>query len=339
MHGRAPVPRVSASLVSVAAAITITACGGSSITSVTAPSNSTATRCQPSFDSAPRSFGPTGGASTIAVTVSRECAWSAASGSPWLAITSGAQGQGDGTIAFRLDENRDPVARNGAIAIAEGRVEVTQQAGACRFDVEPSQSDVAASGGTIQVTVRTHAVCEWPAGVESPWMSVSTSGGRGDGAVVVTIAANTGPERSGVVTAAGQRVTLVQRAAAAPPVPVPPTPAPTPPAPTPPAPTPPPTPAPPTPVPPTPTPPTPTPPAPTPPPGGEDIELSGRVESVSGNCPVLRFVVDNRTVTTDRDTKFRRGNCNDVERGTRVDVEGRRQSNGVVTAREVEIRR
>ena len=116
------------------AGLTSAACGGSATTSVSAPSP-TAARCQPALDSSPRSFGPQGGTSAISVTVARECQWSVSSGAAWVTVTSGAQGQGDGTVNVRIDPNPDPVARSGVVLIADARVEVAQQGEACRFEV------------------------------------------------------------------------------------------------------------------------------------------------------------------------------------------------------------
>jgi Domain of unknown function (DUF5666)/Putative binding domain, N-terminal/Viral BACON domain len=295
------------------------ACGSTS-TSVTAPSVTDA-RCQPSFDATPRSFGPGGGTSTVAVSVPRECSWSAASAAPWLAITSGAQGQGDGSIAFRIDSNPDPVSRSSAILIGNGRVDVSQQPGACRFDVVSPQGTVAAAGTTFTIEVRAHAVCEWSVAVETSWTAATPASGRGNGTISVTVAPNTGGERVGFVIAAGQRIPITQAAPSAPP----PTPAPpAPPAPPPPAPTPTPT-------------PTPPPPAPTPTPvPEEDVELSGRVFALSGQCPNLLFTVEGSVVVTNDATKFKGGKCDDIENGTRVRIKGRRQSTGIVVAREVE---
>src|SRR5262245_47625988 len=116
-----------------AASLTIAGCGSSTSTSITAPS-STPARCQPSFDGSPRSFGPSGGTGSVSVTVSRECSWTAAAVAPWMSITSGSSGQGDGTIGFRVDSNPDPVSRASAVTINDGHVDVSQQAAACRFD-------------------------------------------------------------------------------------------------------------------------------------------------------------------------------------------------------------
>ena len=318
--------RASFGIAAVVAAWVAAACGSSTSTSVTSPSTVGA-RCQPSFDGSPRSFAANGGTGNVAVTVPRECSWSAASAAPWVTITSGSSGQGDGTLAFRVDGNPDPVGRNGAIAIGDGRVEIAQQPGACRFDVAVPIDSIAAEGGRFEIRVQAHDVCSWTAASDSPWASVNPAAGRGAGTVSVTVAPNTGATRTGFVTAAGVRMPLTQAAAQAPP----PSPAP----PTPPVPAPTPAPAP------TPTPPPPPPPSPAPPPPAPtpvDVELNGRVSNLAGACPLLTFVVEGVPVVTTSQTTFKKVSCDRLESGDRVRVKGLRIGDGPVDAREVEKR-
>jgi hypothetical protein len=49
--------------------------------------------------------------------------------------------------------------------------------------------------------------------------------------------------------------------------------------------------------------------------------------------------VDGTLVTTDAQTKFKRGSCDNLENTDRVDVKGRRQTGGSVLATEVEFRK
>ena len=294
-------------------------CGGSATTSVTAPTAAGA-RCQPSFDRSPQSFGPEGGTRSIAVSVARECPWSASSGAVWLAITSGAQGQGDGSIVFRAAPNPNPLSRSGAVLIGEGRVEVAQQPAPCRFEVSHPDLAIASLGAALQIRVRTQAPCEWSSSSPVPWASAAPISGSGSANVSLTVDANNGAGRTAVVVVAGERLTLTQTGAQSPP---PPPPVPTPVPPPPPAPTPVPPPA-----------PVPPPPAPAPP-GPEEVELKGSVEGLSGRCLNVRFTVAGTVVTTSRDTRFKGGSCADLENGDRVDVKGQKQPDGSVAADEV----
>ena len=242
------VPALQFAAVSAAAGVLASGCGSTAETSVTpnAPA-----RCQATLAAPSTNFGPGGGTGSVAVTVARECSWSARSAVPWIAVTGGQDGQGEGTVTFRIGENADPTARRGSLSIAEQSVQLAQDAAPCRFTVESDESSAPATGGDISIGVRTHALCSWTTASAVDWMSASPSSGKGDATVHVTVAANpSAAPRSASVTVAGQTVTLSQQPsvatppspAPAPPAPAPapnpPAPSPTPPAPTPPAPTP-----------------------------------------------------------------------------------------------------
>ena len=68
-----------------------------------------------------------GGTGTVTVTTSPGCAWSAASGVPWITITSGTSGSGDGTVAFSVAVNTTGAARSGSMTVAGQTVTVNQQ--------------------------------------------------------------------------------------------------------------------------------------------------------------------------------------------------------------------
>ena len=79
---------------------------------------------------------------------------------------------------------------------------------------------------------------------------------------------------------------------------------------------------------------------PTPPPGPVPVrpmDVDGRIESISGSCPVVTFEVKNRTVYTTSDTRYEDGRCRDLERREKVKVRGMLMSDGKVRADEVEI--
>lgn len=316
-------------LLSALAAISA-ACGTSTSTTTTGPST---VRCQPTLTPSSSTFGSSGGTGTLNVSVARDCAWSASTEAAWIVFTSDREGQGDGSVTFRLEGNIDPVTRRGAIAVGSVRAELSQEAAPCRFEVTVSTEPVSADGGDRVIEIRAHPACGWTAASRASWIQVSPTGGRGDGVVRAEVASNEGTTRSGEIAVADERVTLVQAARRVPPSPAP-TPAPGPapsPGPTPTPPTPPPAPAPaPAPAP----PPTP-PPSPTP---VRAIELKGKVAGVSGTCPSLTFTLEQYTVWTSGSTTFKKGPCRDVKNGADVNVEGFLMSDGKVRADEVELK-
>ena len=293
-------------LVFVAPLAVLTACGSSTTTNVTAP---TTVRCQPSISPSVTSFPATGGTATATVGVSRECEWSATSNAPWLVITGGARGQGDGTITYRVDPNADPVARRGALAAGGIEVELSQAAAPCRYDVGAGSTTLPADGGETRIDVSTHAACSWTASTDASWAGLTPTSGRGTASLRLSAGVNSGGTRSVTVAVSDGHVTVTQLARSQP-APVPPPPAP---------------------------PPAPPDPGPVPPPApGTPIDLDGKVESLSGACPALSFVVQARLVLTTAATEFKKVQCKDVKNGMSVKVSGTLMPDNTVVASRVE---
>jgi hypothetical protein len=72
------------------------------------------------------------------------------------------------------------------------------------------------------------------------------------------------------------------------------------------------------------------------PPQSQKVEISGRVQSVSGSCPSLSMRVDSDHVTTDSSTRFKGEPCGKIRPGVRVRVKGHR-SGGTIKADEVDV--
>lgn len=326
----------------LAALVAAAGCGSSASTStnITAP---TSNRCEATVAAPPSAFGPAGGSGTLTITVARECAWRAITPNAWVTFTSAVEGQGDGSVAFRVAENPDPVSRQASISVADRQVTLAQQAAPCRYTVSPPPTAITEKGGEAAITVATHAACQWTASAEQPWATVAPAQGQGPATIRVTVQPNGGPARETAVVVAGERVALQQVASTpAPPAPVPPTPTPTPgpappapppPTPTPPAPTPEPTPPAPSPTPPAPAPPPPTPPPPVPAPVPvRAITLDDEVEKLVGTCPALTFELDGYVVYATATTEYQRGPCKNVRNGADIEVRGFLMSDGRVRA-------
>ena len=153
--------------------LSVIACGSSTSTSTSVTSPSTTPRCQANASSPATPFGSGGGVGSITVTVARDCTWNATTQSSWIVLTSAVSGQGDGTVTYRVSENADPLVRNGAIAVADAQVAVSQEAAACRYDVTPNTDAVAPDGGELTIAVHAHPACAWTAASQVEWASVS----------------------------------------------------------------------------------------------------------------------------------------------------------------------
>jgi hypothetical protein len=198
-------------LLALAAAVTTAACGSSSSTS-TGPSPA---KCQVSLDVSPKSFTAGGTRGTVSVTTQAECAWTAASQAAWLSDLVPASGQGTGEFTFQVPANPVPAARQGEIDVNGTRVSVSQEAAACVYALTPAAQSVGAGGGAATaVAVATTSGCAWTAVSAVPWITVTSGAtGNGNGAVGFTVAGNTGAQRTGTLTIAGQTFTVTQGAA------------------------------------------------------------------------------------------------------------------------------
>jgi hypothetical protein len=299
-------------------ALASVACGSSATTSstITSPASS---RCEANVSNSTNSFGPAGGTGTLTISVARECAWRAISSASWVTFTTSVEGQGDGTVGYRVAENGEPGARQATFSVAERQISLSQQGVPCQYTIDGVPERIDQQGAQASIALRTHAACPWTARSEAAWASITPTSGSGDAVLHVTVAPNSGDDRPVTLMIAGQRVSMMQSAV---PAPAPPTPTPTP------TPTPSPEP-PPSPTPPPPGPGPAPPPAPTP---VEEIQLAGLVSNLTGACPAWRFTLDGRIVFTRQETSYERGPCSRMRNGIHVEVTGWRMSDGTVRA-------
>jgi hypothetical protein len=164
-----------------------------------------------SFEVAPltHTIDPAGGTRTVNVTAASGCAWTASSAQPWITITSGASGNGSGTVTLSIAGDTGP-GRSGSVTVAGQSVTLTQGSG-CSFAIAPDTRSLPASGGNTAVTVTAGGGCAWTAKSNVSWITVSSgASGSGNGTVNLAIASTSGPGRSGTVTIAGRTFTVNQ---------------------------------------------------------------------------------------------------------------------------------
>ncbi len=147
-----------------------------------------------------------GGASGLALGVTANVAWTAATNAPWLAIISGESGTTNGTVLFDVAANAG-AARTGTIVVAGGGLArtctVVQAAFVPALAVSPASTNVgsgAASGLMLGVT----ANVAWTAATNAPWLAISSGeSGTTNGTVMFDVAANAGAARTGRIVVAG----------------------------------------------------------------------------------------------------------------------------------------
>ncbi|HWQ32963.1 MAG TPA: BACON domain-containing carbohydrate-binding protein [Blastocatellia bacterium] len=86
----------------------------------------------------------------------------------------------------------------------------------CTYSISPASQSFATGGGQGSVNITTQANCAWTATSNASFITI-TSGtpGNGSGTLNYSVAANTGPARSGTLTIAGQTFTVNQSGATA----------------------------------------------------------------------------------------------------------------------------
>jgi hypothetical protein len=173
----------------------------------------TQTACTFSIDPTSRNFTLTGGTQNIVVTATSNCAWSAVvtSNSPWVTVTSGSSGSGNGTVAISVTPNSG-AQRTATLTIAGQTFTVTQDAG-CTYSIEPTSSQpISAAGGNGIFTLTTSSGCQWTAATTDTWITFPNgTNGTGTGPVNFTVLPNTGVARTGKITVGGKEFTVNQQ--------------------------------------------------------------------------------------------------------------------------------
>lgn len=86
------------------------------------------------------------------------------------------------------------------------------------LNINPTSQNLSASGSNGIVNVNATGSCGWSAASNASWITITSgSSGTGNGTVGFTVSANTGAQRTGTLTIAGQTFTVVQDGVTAPP--------------------------------------------------------------------------------------------------------------------------
>lgn len=165
--------------------------------------------CEATLSPASAIVPASGGSPRFDVRADARCQWTAAASVPWIAIRSGAAGSGNGTVRLDVEANTGAV-RVGTVTAAGQTFTVTQESG-CAVALSAPELTVAAEGGAAGVDVRAPAGCDWTAEAAQPWTTITGGAtGTGDGRVAFTVAANTGPQRTGTIAIGGEVLTIRQ---------------------------------------------------------------------------------------------------------------------------------
>jgi len=153
------------------------------------------------------------------------CDWLITSVPQWIIVTRPLVGSGSGTISFIVQSNSAGVPnantpfREGTLVVHDffgsGDVNFSAIQQGCTFSIGSSSAVVPQNAGSFTIPVLTGSViaCPWTASTATPWISVTTPKGSGDGTAGYTVTANPiGSIRSGTISVAGQTFTVTQAA-------------------------------------------------------------------------------------------------------------------------------
>ena len=175
--------------------------------------------CRYELAPASQTIATSGGTSSVTITTSSDCPWTATTGASWITLTPPFTGSGSATLRFTVVGNPGG-GRTASIVVAGQQATVIQSAAdttppcnAGHIALSPTSQNVGAAGGTGSTTVSTNTVCLWSAVSNVPWITItSDANGIGNGSVAFSVTANTGVARTGTITIAGQPFTVTQNA-------------------------------------------------------------------------------------------------------------------------------
>lgn len=164
-----------------------------------------ATACPYTLTPASRSHGPGAESATVSVAVPGGCSWTAASNVPWVAITGGSSGSGNGTVSYSLSANYTPAARSGTLSIADRSFSISQATN-CVYALSPSSRVHEARDGEGSFSISVLDECIWMATSNASWITLaSPTSGKGAGGIAYKVAENRGNlTRTGTVTVSGK---------------------------------------------------------------------------------------------------------------------------------------
>jgi hypothetical protein len=170
--------------------------------------------CRPTIQPTASSVGADASEVTVTVTADAGCNWTAVSKDDWIEVADGLSGSGSGTVRLKILSNGTGAARTGTVMIGAQTFSVSQDAAApCTYSIDPTSYVAGRGSEDVKVAIATTTGCSWTTEITVDWVSVrGPASGSGNGEVHLKVKANSGDERSTVVTIAGQPFTLSQRA-------------------------------------------------------------------------------------------------------------------------------
>jgi uncharacterized protein (TIGR03437 family) len=149
---------------------------------------------------------------SIGVTAPTGCTWTAASSASWLTVTSGASGNGNGTVNYSVASNANGPPRSARLTIAGINVAVAQDGISCNPTATPSTFSFGPNGGTGSFTIES-AGCPWALStMGAGWIRLAPPlSGTGNSSASFTVDPNpSGAARTAFISLSGFNITVAQ---------------------------------------------------------------------------------------------------------------------------------
>ena len=134
------------------------------------------------------------GNGTFAVNAPVGCVWTASSAAPWIGITSGQSGTGNGMVTYSVGKNTRSALREANITVDMLNHRVRQSRRSqlhCNLTFNPAPANIPALGGTTTVSVAGSSECAWQAVSLSPFITLTENVfGSGNGSISFTASTN-----------------------------------------------------------------------------------------------------------------------------------------------------
>jgi hypothetical protein len=138
-----------------------------------------------------------GGNGSVSVSAaSSECSWTAAADQPWITVTGGSSGKGNGTVAYTVQPNSG--AQRQQNMLIAGKLFYVRQDPNCTYELSPTYAFIPYQGVTdwyFQVTT-SYPQCSWTVAAGNPyWLTIKEgySSGSGSGRVYYSVTYNAYP--------------------------------------------------------------------------------------------------------------------------------------------------
>lgn len=150
-----------------------------------------------------------GGNVAASVTTATACPWTVSTAADWITVAT-PSGTGPGQASFTIKPNLSPP-RSGTVSIA-GRPFAVNQASQCSWLLLPPFHEFGDGGGNGNVLVIVSGACSWTAVSNASWIQITAgSSGVGNGLLQLVVPRNTGGQRTGTITVAGQSYLVRQQ--------------------------------------------------------------------------------------------------------------------------------